>query len=346
MSVGSGDSRPFKGSTTMQKQALPLLAMACLCPLLAIAQAPSRAAAACRSDTARQISVTGTGLGRSFQNPCFSPNGRVLAFTNFATRYNTGKSVVRTVPAEGGAVLAALSPTSAQSVNLPGQCWSAATDEVVYSSDIVDRDEIYLAPAAGVASRRVTRRPGFLAWEPSISPVLSDGKRWIVFESHSQANPEAGGELWKIRSDGTEPAVRLTQSHNDRQPEWSPKGDKIVFQREVGPESWDVFTLDVATGAVFNVTSAGELFNTDASWSPSGNYIVYSSGDADIEIANVFVIPANGGNRIRVTRSCGLDGAPGWSPDGSTIAFESAPFDPDAQGSTTLWTIDAPAGVR
>ncbi|MBT2746791.1 MULTISPECIES: PD40 domain-containing protein [unclassified Lysobacter] len=330
----------------MQTQALSLLAMACLCPLLAIAQAPSRAAAACRSDTARQIAITGTGLGRSFQNPCFSPNGRVLAFTNFATRYNTGKSVVRTVPVEGGAVLRAVSPTSAQSVNLPGQCWSAATDEVVYSSDVTDRDEIYLAPAAGGSPAvRVTRRPGSLAWEPSISPVLSDGKRWIVFESHSEANPDAGGELWKIRSDGAELA-RLTVGHNDRQPEWSPKGDKIVFQRQLGPESWDVFTLDVATGAVFNVTNAGELFNTDASWSPSGNYIVYSSGDEDIEIANVFVIPAAGGARIRVTRSCGLDGAPGWSPDGGTIAFESAPFDPDAQGSTTLWMIDAPAGVR
>ncbi|MGO1071734.1 TolB family protein [Lysobacter sp. CA199] len=330
----------------MQKQTISLLIMACLWPVLASTQVRSQAAPACRSDTARQIAISGPALGASFQNPCFSPNGRVLAFTNFSQRYNTGKSVVRTVSAEGGTVLRALSPTSAQSVNLPGQCWSAATDEVVYSSDVVERDEIYLAPAAGGSpATRVTRRAGFLAWEPSISPVLADGKRWIVFESHSEADPDAGGELWKIRSDGAELAL-LTQGHNDRQPEWSPKGDKIVFQRQVGEEKWDVFTLDVATGTVFNVTNAGGLFNTDASWSPSGNYIVYSSGDTDIEIANLFVIPAAGGNRIRVTRSCGLDGAPGWSPDGSTIAFESAPFDPDAQGSTTLWLIDAPPGIR
>ncbi|MGH8080041.1 MAG: TolB family protein [Lysobacter sp.] len=329
----------------MRKQAFSLLAMACLCPVLASAQVRSQAAPACRTDNARQIAISGTALGRSFQNPCFSPDSKVLAFTNFTQRYNTGKSVVRTVPAEGGAVLRAIGPASAQSVNLPGQCWSAATNEVVYSSDVVERDEIYLAPAAGGPSLRITRRPGFVAWEPSISPVLADGTRWIVFESHSEASPQAGGELWKIRSDG-EGLARLTQTHNDRQPEWSPKGDKIVFQREVGAEQWDVFTLDVGTGTAFNVTQAGDLFNTDASWSPSGNYIVYSSGDNDIEIANVFVIPAAGGARIRVTRSCGLDGAPGWSPDGRTIAFESAPFDPDAQGSTTLWLIDAPAGIR
>lgn len=327
----------------MRKQAVSLLAMACLCPVLAGAQ--TQTAAACRADNARQIVVTGNGLGRSFQNPCFSPNGQVLAFTNFTQRYNTGKSVVRTVPSGGGAVLRALSPTTAQSVNLPGQCWSATTDEVVYSSDVVDRDEIYLVSAAGDMPRRITNRPGSLAWEPSVSPVLNDGSRWIVFESHSEANPDAGGELWKVRSDGAGLA-RLTQGHNDRQPEWSPRGDKIVFQREVGQEAWDVFTLDLANGSTFNVTNDGALFNADASWSPSGDYIVYSSGDDDIEIANLFVIPANGGSRIRVTRSCGLDGAPGWSPDGGRIAFESAPFDPDAQGSTTLWVIDAPAGVR
>lgn len=330
----------------MQTKALSLLAMASLCPLLAGAQAQTQAAAACRTDTARQITISGTALGRSFQNPCYSPDGSVLAFTNFSQRYNTGTSTVRTVPAEGGAVLRALSPTNAQSVNLPGQCWSAATNEVVYSSDVDERDEIYLASAANGSSVRVTYRPGYLAWEPSISPVFNDGSRWIVFESHSEANPQAGGELWKVRSDRSLPPVRLTQNSNDRQPEWSPKGDKIVFQREVGPEQWDVFTLDVATGAVFNVTQAGALFNTDASWSPSGNYIVYSSGDEDIKIANLFVIAATGGDRIRVTRSCGLDGAPGWSPDGSKIAFESAPFDPDAKGSTTLWVIDAPAGIR
>ena len=32
--------------------------------------------------------------------------------------------------------------------------------------------------------------------------------------------------------------------------------------------------------------------------------------------------------------------------DGRSIAFESAPVDPDKTGSTTLWVIAAPAGVR
>jgi len=94
---------------------------------------------------------------------------------------------------------------------------------------------------------------------------------------------------------------------------------------------------------VTNNPSAG---NTDCSWAPSGNYIVYSAGGPHIKVANLFIIAATGGTPIQLTNSCGLDGAPGWSPDGSKIAFESAAFDPDKKGSTAIWIINAPLGIK
>jgi TolB protein len=216
---------------------------------------------------------------------------------------------------------------------------------VTYSSDEVDRDEIYTVAATGGIPRRITNRPGYLAFEPSFSPVLSDGSRWIVFESHKESNPDCCGELWKVRIDGTD-LVRLTAGFDDRQPEWSPRGDKIAFQRQVSPDNWDIFTIDSDGDSPFNVTNNPTAGNTDCSWSPSGNYIVYSAGGTDINVANLFIIAASGGTPLRLTNSCGLDGAPGWSPDGSKIAFESAPFDPDLKGSTAIWIINAPHGVK
>jgi len=82
---------------------------------------------------------------------------------------------------------------------------------------------------------------------------------------------------------------------------------------------------------------------TDASFSPDGQWIVYSSNESGIEFANLFIIPISGGNAVRITQYEGYDGAPSWSPDGNTIAFESYPGDADDTPGTTLWTIDVPA---
>lgn len=307
-------------------------------------------AQSCRQDTAIKIPIT--GVKGSLQNPCFiSSTGSFLAFTNYTTLYNTGHAIVKTVSVHGGNPLLTLSPTTSESVNLPGiqGCWNAVRRLVTYSSDIVDRDEIYAVPETGGIPKRITNRPGFVAFEPSFSPVLSDGSRWIVFESHTESNPDCCGEIWKVRIDGTG-LHRLTTGSDDRQPEWSPKGDKIAFQRQVSPDNWDIFTIDIDGDNLFNVTNNPTAGNTDCSWSPSGKFIVYSAGGTDINVANLFIIAASGGTPLRVTKSCGLDGAPGWSPDGSKIAFESAPFDPDPQGSTpgrtAIWIISAPSGIK
>jgi len=322
-----------------------MLARGCIIILL-LSIANQASAQSCRQDTAMKIPIT--GVKGSLQNPCFiSLTGSLLAFTNFTTRYNIGNAIVKTVSVHGGNPLLTLSPTTGQSVNLPGiqGCWSSAKGLVTYTSDVVDRDEVYTVQVTGGTPKRITNRPGYVAFEPSFSPVLSDGSQWIVFESHKASNTACCGEIWKVRSDGTG-LRRLTAGFDDRQPEWSPRKDKIAFQRQVSPDNWDIFTIDINGNNLFNVTNNPRAGNTDCSWSPSGNYIVYSAGGTDINVANLFIIAASGGTPLRLTNSCGLDGAPGWSPDGSRIAFESAPFDADLKGSTAIWIIAVPRGIR
>jgi TolB protein len=307
------------------------------------AQSPMARAATTRPDGAQLVPITIPS--GSAQNPCWSPTGDRLAFTNFTTRYNQGKGIVYTVASTGGGLLATLSRTTGQSVNLPGQCWSTATDEVTFSSDATtSTDQIFRVRSNGTNLTQVMNRPTFLNWEPSFSPVLPDATQWIVFESHTGGT--SPGEIWKIRTDGTG-LTRLTSGFDDRQPEWSPAGDRILFQRRWARNDWDIMTIDPNGGSLVNVTNDHATFDTDGSWSPSGNYIVYSSNGPNIPIADIFVIPATGGQRIQVTSNPtqGLDGAPGWSPDGTKIAFESARGDPDKRGNTTIWVIAAPLGI-
>ena len=278
-----------------------------------------------------------SGVTGSFQNPCYSPDGKTLVFTVFADRYNVGEANVWTVDAVGGTVRRRLSPPGAQSVNLPGQCF-APGGMAVFASDTAGSDQIYIVPVAGGPAVAVTGVSAGLATEPSASPRLADASRWIVFES--RRSDTAPGELWKVRVDGGG-LTRLTSGADDRQPQWSPVGDRITFQRRRG-DDWDVWTIAPDGAGAVDVSANAATEDTDPSWSSDGRCIVYSSTGPGVTLADLFVIGAAGGPRTQITHGNGLDGAPGWSPDGQTIAFESAPNDPDISGNTAIWTTPAP----
>lgn len=292
-------------------------------------------AVAARSDGAFPIPVT--GLRGSLQNPCFSPDGGRLAFTRWPRRYNEGRAEVRVVAIAGGATRRISAPRTT-SVNLPGSCWSAPLDRIVFSAEVDGPDAVWVAGPLGEGRREVVQRPRHITIEPSFSP---DG-RWIVFES-SVYDADGPGSIWKVRVDGGGLA-RLTRGHNDRQPNWSPAGDRIVLQRERGDDSFDLITIDPAGGSPRNVTRTRGPSETDVAWSPDGRRLVFSGGGPGVDVASLFVIGADGTGPRRLTRAPGFyDGAPTWSPDGGTIVFESRRGEPDGSPGTRLWRIAAPA---
>ncbi|MFI1968706.1 hypothetical protein BLA24_11740 [Streptomyces cinnamoneus] len=289
------------------------------------------------------------GGGRaSAQNPAFSPDGASVVFTLFREGYNEGAAALRVLPL-GARGTARAKPTTLldeadrAAVNLPGSSWSPS-GEVAFASDRAGRDEVWVLRPGGEPAR-VTAHEGASGYlEPSFSP---DGA-WIVFqesvEREGSGDHAGSGSLWKVRRDGTG-AVRLldgpaTRSDN-RQPNWSPKGDKLVFQRREGDGDWALYTVN-ADGSGLRRLTRGRGEHTDPSWSPDGRWVVFSSTEGGLDLPQIFVTPADGGGRpVRVTRDDGrYDGAPSWSPDGRWIAFESHAGDEDRPSS--LWRIPAP----
>jgi TolB protein len=223
-------------------------------------------------------------------------------------------------------------------VNLPGSAWNAASRRIVFSSAREPHDEIFIIDENGGLGdeQRITTRPGFVAYEPSLSP---DGQ-WVVFESHL-LDVEENGVIMKHRVDGSGGFVALTSGTDDcRQPNWAPHGDRIVYQR-LSRRQWDLWIIDVDGSHPHPVTS-GPGDKTDASFSPDGEWIVYSSDEARLELATLFIIPATGGTPIRVTDHDGYAGAPSWSPGGTQIAFETSPGEPDGSRGTTLRLAEVP----
>jgi len=304
--------------------------------------------------------------GASDQNPAFSPDGTRLLFTRFENGYNEGPSAIYLLDLTSGAVSLLTAAPDSDNVNLPGTSWNAATERITFASDRDDTDEVWTMAADGSDLFRVTRNTPVLSQvegtasyfiEPSFSP---DGQ-WIIFEADPDVpEDQQQGSIWKVRADGTG-LTQLTDGPSgdtdDRQPNWSPSGDRILFQRRApgpstGPsttlrtgsgqssDDWNLYTMAPDGSDVRQVTIVPSS-DTDASWSPDGRWIVYSSDYGSLPVPNIFVIPVNGGEPIRATHNeTRYDGAPSWSPDGQWIAFESHPGDEDIPAA--LWLITAP----
>jgi TolB protein len=87
--------------------------------------------------------------------------------------------------------------------------------------------------------------------------------------------------------------------------------------------------------------TTGQGEKTDASFSPDGKYIVYSSDEGEETHSSIYVIPTAGGRSVKVTDTDAYDGAPSWSPDGKHIAFEST-FGVSGSENTRIWIIASP----
>jgi Tol biopolymer transport system component len=290
---------------------------------------------ATRSDNA--VQVVATEKSRSAQNPAFAPDGDTIIYTLFHGGYNKGPAGIYACPLKGGNGLALIDESGHDSVNLPGASWNQAANRIVFASDRVNRDEIWTMAHDGSDRRQITSRQGGCCTEPAFSP---DG-RWIVFEMDDTGSDETRqGSICKIQVDGTG-FTKLTdgpdKGTDDRQPNWSPSGDAILFQRRIpGSDNWDIYTMNPDGTGLKQITGT-DASDTDASFSPDGRWIVYSSDYGGLATPNIFIVPATGGMPERITVSdTDEDGAPSWSPDGRWILFESHPVE-DMETPSSIW---------
>src|SRR6185503_5564557 len=77
----------------------------------------------------------------------------------------------------------------------------------------------------------------------------------------------------------------------------------------------------------------------EARLSPDGTTVVYTVTSIDREknrsISNLWLVPANGGPTVQLTKGEASDSTPRWSPDGKRIVFAS-----NRDGKSALWVVD------
>lgn len=101
-------------------------------------------------------------------------------------------------------------------------------------------------------------------------------------------------------------------------PRWSPDGLRLVVDVNNNGVS-DIHVLEIAASTLAKVSSRPSAFTPD--WSPDGSSIVFSAGDDQGGLPQIYAVNADGTNERKVTASQSQKWSPRWSLDGSLLSY-------------------------
>ena len=260
--------------------------------------------------------------GLDKQRPCWSPDGRLLAFA----RHESGGTHIweYLLDVEKGAARrltdrkapdynAAFAPDGARLLVVLNEL---SGTQGILSIASVRVDGTGVRKVVGGLGGKLSHQD-WPAWSP-------DGKRLAFSSTH-----EGNQEIYIAAIDGTA-LVRLTQSPGlDTHPCWSPDGRAIAF----ATDRWgglELATVHPDGTGLTRLTRSPGLDDYPA-YAPDGKRLAFvSSRDGQFE---VYVAAADGSGPTNLSRHPGRDTYPTWTPDGRGVTFVS-----DRDGGTDLYT--------
>ena len=202
--------------------------------------------------------------------------------------------------------------------------WSPDRTKIAFVSDRNGGNQIYVMDADGKNPIRLTDGPRS-KWAPDWSP---DGGK-IAFTVQPAAIRES--HIAVMAADGDN---RVRFRSHARDPSWSPDGREIAFSALRAGEWWsDIYVIGIDGQGLRRVThELRELWGGHSpAFSPDGKRIAYVA--IDKLYPQIFVVGADGKNRVRLTQNQQNHGGPAWSVSGRRIAYY-------------VWDNDAPSSIH
>jgi Tol biopolymer transport system component len=175
----------------------------------------------------------------------FSPDGQYIAFIA-----NVPDAQVHTVEIATGQVK--------QLTNLTGIglriSWSADGKRLLYSRQVGTSYNLFSIAPDGTGMKQLTKCVKVVCWDGQYSP---DGTQIAFIYGGQVATMAAnGGKITTVTS-AADP-----QPHY---PSWSPKGDQLAYERQLGPQH-DIWVVDLVNGTTTPVVT-NRVDDTTPSWS-------------------------------------------------------------------------------
>ncbi len=175
-----------------------------------------------------------------------------------------------------------------------------------------------LVPAATVAFTAVGQSPAYATFSGSNGRIAF---RRYFNEAHSR------GAIFTIRPDGT--GVRQITFRGktllDTEPDWSPDGRWIAFDRQAvicSCKPTRIFKVRPDGTHLTQLSKDPRVDDSFPAWSPNGKRIAFTRFDDAIGLVAVFVMRADGTHVRQVTPSRYGGQFAEWSPDGSRLVFD------------------------
>ena len=235
------------------------------------------------------------------------------------------------------------------------------------------RHTIWLAPTDGSApARQFTTGPKDA--QPRWSP---DGTQ-LAFVS-GRGEEKAKRQLYVMPVTGGEPRKLTDLKEDVGEPVWSPDGTRLAFSARVPDEAYEeeddkkraprrftrllykldnvgwtgdrrrhLYVVPADGSAEAKQLTDGDYEDSHPAWSPDGERIAFASArgdDWDIELlADIYTVPAAGGEPERLTPNDSAYGAPAYSHDGTLLAVKWAPGGFDFPRHPQIAVVDAATG--
>ncbi|UCG15597.1 MAG: PD40 domain-containing protein [Phycisphaerales bacterium] len=209
---------------------------------------------------------------------------------------------------------------------------------VAFASDRAGNWDIWVVGVDGTQPTQITRGP-----EDEVHPSWSPDGKQVVFCSL----PPGSGQ-WEVWiADATAAATKSFIGYGVF-PEWCPTHSVIAFQRarQRGSRWFSIWTVELVQGEPRHPTeiaSSSEHALINPSWSPDGQKLTYCTvrtapaSDPDfataVEIADVWIVNADGRSRTRLTDGHSSNYGPVWSNQGR-IFFTST-----RGGHENIWSL-------
>lgn len=206
--------------------------------------------------------------------------------------------------------------------HLNGASWSPDGKQVVFTSDLSGRMNLWTVPADGGFPAQLT-----VGEQRQLRPVWSPDGHWIAFQTDSD-----GDEMWDVYmvspQTGESANVTMTRTTAEESPSWSPDGKLLAYSvRPKASPTNEIDVLDVATRRTRHITkdTPADRGNFRPIWSRDGKWLAWSQEFADEKHADICVAELATGKVDCLTQHKeGQAFRPAaWSPDGKSLLITS-----------------------